>query len=231
MNELFIQRKDAEMPHSQTNFPDFQALRRGLIISLGIDALLPLLLYAFLRPLLASDVVALAIAAAIPTLRILALWFFRRRVDWIGAHAVLGFSLALALTVLLVGNDFLLKVHGSLLVGIPGVVLLASVVIRKPLLEPVLRALGRTGALDSSALENTSNDPAGRMLPAGRISLITAVVGLVFFGDALAHIILALTTPTATYLALSRLVTIAILGGGAGFLAWMRLRSDSLASS
>jgi hypothetical protein len=69
------------------------------------------------------------------------------------------------------------------------------------------------------------------MRPAGRIPLITAVVGLTFFGDALAHIILALTTPTATYLALSHLVTIAILGGGAGFLAWMRPRSDSLASS
>ena len=130
------------MSHSQTNFPDFQALRRRLIFSLGINALLPLLLYALLRPLLASDAAALAIAAAIPALRTLALWFFRRRVDWIGAHAVLGFGLALALTVLLAGDVFLLKVHGPLLIGILGLVLLVSVVIRKPLLEPVLRALG-----------------------------------------------------------------------------------------
>ena len=58
--------------------------------------MLPLLIYALLRPLLASDIVALAFAAAVPALRTLALWVWRRRVDWIGLHAVLGFGLALA---------------------------------------------------------------------------------------------------------------------------------------
>jgi hypothetical protein len=219
------------MSHSQTNFPDFQALRRRLILSLGINALLPLLLYAWLRPLLASDVVALAIAAAIPALRTLVLWVWRRRVDWIGAYAVLGFGLTLALTILLAGNGFLLKVHSSLLIGILGLVLLVSVVIRKPLLEPVLRAFERTSPQGSSVLDRASIDPAGRMPPSGRISFITTVVGLAFLGDALAHVVLALTVPTATYLALSRLVTIALLGCGAGFLAWMRRRNNSLVSS
>jgi hypothetical protein len=98
MNEQFIHYIGVGMSHEHTNFPDFQSLRRRIILSLGINALLPLLLYALSRPLLASDAVALAIAAAIPALRTLILWIWRWRVDWIGAPAVLGFGLALALT-------------------------------------------------------------------------------------------------------------------------------------
>jgi hypothetical protein len=219
------------MSLTQTNFPDFQSLRRRLILSLAINALLPVLVYALLRPLLASDAVALAIAAAIPAMRTLALWFWRRRVDWIGVHAVLGFGLALALTVLLAGNVFLLKVHGSLLIGILGLVLLVSVAIRKPLLEPVLRAFERTGPQVPNVLEKASIDSAGHERLIRRIPLITTIVGLAFLGDALAHVLLALTTPTTTYLALSHIVTIAILGGGAAFLAWMRRRNAIVVGS
>lgn len=219
------------MSLTQTNFSDFQSLRRKLILSLAINALLPLLLYALLRPLLASDAVALAFAATVPGLRTLVLWIWRRRVDWIGVHAVFGFGLALGLTVLLAGNVFLLKVHGSLLIGILGLVLLVSVAIRKPLLEPVLRVFERSGPQVPNVLEKASIDPASRKRIVGRLPLITTVVGLAFFVDALAHVILALTTPTATYLALSHLLTIAILGGGAAFLAWVRRRNAIVVGS
>jgi hypothetical protein len=190
-----------------------------------------LILDALLRPLLASDAYALAIAAAISALRTVALWIRRRRVDWIGAYAVLGFSLALAITVLLAGNAFLLEVHGSLLTGAIGLVLLASEVVRKPLLEPVSRAFARKGPQGSSILESASIDPAGRQRIAGRLPIITTVPGLAFFGNAVVHVILALTLPTATLLVLFRLATIAILGGGVALLAWLCRRNASLVGS
>lgn len=210
--------------------PRFRQIRGKLILSLVINGLLPLVLYALLRPLLASDAYALAIAGAIPAVRTVALWIGRRQIDWIGAHAVLGFAIALAVTALLAGNAFLLKVHGSLLTGTIGLVLLISVAIRRPLLEPLFQAVTH-GAEGRRVLERASIDSAGSKRISERIPIITGVIGLALFGDALAHVILALTLPTATFLVLSRLVTIAILGGGVASLSWMRRRNASLTGS
>jgi hypothetical protein len=210
--------------------PRFRQIRGKLILSLVINGLLPLVLYALLRPLLASDAYALAIAGAIPAVRTMALWIGRRRIDWIGAYAVLGFAIALAVTVFLAGNAFLLKVHGSLLTGTIGLVLLISVAVRKPLLEPLFQAFTR-GAKGSRILEREAIDSASRQRIAQRIPIMTTVIGLAFFGDALAHVILALTLPTATFLVLSRLATIVILGGGVASLSWMRRHNTSLTGS
>jgi hypothetical protein len=230
MNEQFIQYKGGEMSQAKETSLRFRQIRGKLILSLVINGLLPLILYALLRPLLASDAYALAIAGAIPAVRTVALWIGRRRIDWIGAYAVLGFAIALAVTAFLAGNAFLLKVHGSLLTGTIGLVLLVSVAIRRPLLEPLFQAFTH-GAEGQHVLERASIDSASSKRIAERIPIITTVFGLAFFGDALAHIILALTLPTATFLVLSRLVTIAILGGGVASLSWMRRRNTSLTDS
>ena len=60
-----------------------------------------------------------------------------------------------------------------------------------------------------------------------KLPVITAVAGLVLFGDALAHVILALALPTQQYLAYSRGVTILLLGGGVLILGWLRRRNAS----
>ena len=208
----------------------FRQIRGKLILSLVINGLLPLVLYTLLRPLLASDAYALAIAGAIPAVRTMALWIGRRRFDLIGAYAVLGFAIALAVTAFLAGNAFLLKIHGSLVTGTIGLVLLISVVVRKPLLEPLFQGFTR-GAEGSSILERESIDSASRQRIAQRIPIITTMIGLAFFGDALAHVILALTLPTATFLVLSRLATIVILGGGVASLSWLRHHNTSLTGS
>jgi hypothetical protein len=202
-----------------------------LILSLAINALLPLLLYAWLRPLLASDAIALAITGSIPAIQTVALWVGRRRLDWIGAYAALGFSLALVVSVFLAGNAILLEVHGSLLTGIIGLVLLVSVAMRKPLLEPVLQAFAERGPQGSSISGRASIDPVGGQRLARHIPVITTVLGLAFFANAVVHIVLALTLPTATFLVVSRLATLAILGGGVALLAWMRRRKASLVGS
>lgn len=197
-------------------------LRYKLLLNLLINALLPLIVYGLLRPVLPSDAAALAVAGAIPAVRTLGLWLWRRRVDWIGAFAVLGFAFALAVTLFLNGNALLLKVHGSMLTGTVGLVLLVSAILGKPLLLPVLQALGRNGTNGSSFFD----EPAGmarqkRIM--SRISVTTAVIGLALFADMVAHVILALTLSTTAYLGASRLVTLAVLGGGLALL-WLTRR-------
>jgi hypothetical protein len=49
-------------------------------------------------------------------------------------------------------------------------------------------------------------------------------MGLALFMDAVEHIILALTLPTSTFLAVSRLVNWTILGGGVAILYLIRQR-------
>jgi hypothetical protein len=231
LNEQFIHYIGVEMSQAKENLSDLPQLRRKLILSLAINGLLPLIVYALLRPFLASDALALAIAGAIPALRTVVLWIGRRRVDWIGAYAVLGFSLALAITVILAGNAFLLEVHGSLLTGTVGLILLVSLAFRKPLLEPILRAFMSHTPQSSMIQESASDDPVDHQRLTERSPILTTVIGLALFGNALVHVILALTLPTATFLALSRLATLAILGGGAALLAWLRRRNTSLVGS
>ncbi len=197
--------------------------RTKVIVSLVVNGLLPLIVYTLVRPLLANDASALAIAGAIPAVRTVALWLWRRRVDWIGVHAVVGFAIAGAAAALSGGNSFLLKVHGSLLTGTIGAVCLISVVIRRPVLLPVLQAFAPSDRPASSAGATETSSTASQRSSA----VVTAVIGCACLGDAVAHIILALTVPTGTFLIVSRVVTWSILGSGAALLWWMRRRTGA----
>ncbi len=198
--------------------PNIHNFRSRILISLGINALVPLLVYTFLRPLFPSDSIALAVAAAIPVLRTLSLWLARRRVDWIGLYAVLGFAIALIITVFLGGNPLLLKIHSSLLTGSIGIVLLVSALLKRPLLLPLLQAFSS----QNPAMANAVSQRAAQAENQRRIWVSTLVMGGVLLMDAVAHVILALTLPTETFLVASRLANWGILGGG---ILYLYLRS------
>lgn len=185
-------------------------IRKRLALSLAVNGLVPLALYVLVHPLFANDAIALAIAGTVPAIRTLVVWVIRRRIDWIGALAVLGFALAFAVSALLNGNALLLKVHGSLLTGTIGLVLLVSAVIGRPLLFPLMQVFAR----NNPELSNAPGKRANNTESSKRITLVTALIGLVLLVDAIAHIILALTLPTSTFLALSRVTNWVVLGGG-----------------
>jgi hypothetical protein len=194
--------------------------RSKFILSLVINGIVPLVVYTLVHPLLANDASALAIAGAVPAARTVTLWLWRRRVDWIGVYAIVGFAIACAAAALSGGNSFLLKVHGSLLTGTIGLVCLISVIIGQPVLLPVLQAFSQSDRTPSSGGATGSSNAASRRSSA----IVTAVIGCTFLADAAAHIVLALTVPTGTFLVMSRVVTWAIIGGGAALLWWMRRR-------
>lgn len=198
-------------------------LRSKVFLSLVINGIIPLVVYTLVHPLLANDASALAIAGAVPAARTVTLWLWRRHVDWIGVYAIAGFAIACAAAALSGGNSFLLKAHGSLLTGTIGLVCLISVIIGQPVLLPILQAFSPSDGTPSSSGATGSRNAATRRSS----TIITIVIGCAFLADAVAHVMLALTVATATFLIMSRVVTWTILGSGAALLWWMRRRAGA----
>ena len=202
-------------------------LRYKLLVNLAINGLIPYLVYILLRPLLANDVASLAIAAAIPAIRTLAFWLWRRRVDWLGVYFVLGFASALAISIFLSGNILLLKIHGTLLAGLIGLVLLVSAVIKRPLLQPFFKVFGQNGPGGTSLFERAASSQTSQARIARRISFTTTIIGLALLANMIVHVVLALTLPTAAYLGISHIATWATLGSGLALLWGTRQRENT----
>ena len=208
------------MTHNNIRQPALADLRRKLLISLALNGLLPLIAYTLLRLAGVGDFLALALAAGIPAARTLVLWIWRRRLDWLGIQALLGFGLAAGGSVFLSGNPLLLEVHSSLLTGTLGLVLLFSVAMGKPLLQSLAQAF----VGDDPRL---ATQMAGDLERRKRLSLATLIAGVALLADTVAHVVLALTTPVAVFLGLSRVMNWVILGAGAAGVWWLRRRAQT----
>jgi hypothetical protein len=189
---------------------------RRLLPSIALNGAVPLLLYVLLRPHVSGDVTALAIAGAVPVVLTAAELLWRRRLDAFGVIAVVGFGIVVLVQLLSGGNALLLKLQDSVVTGPLGLVCLGSVAVRRPLHLVVIRLL----AARRPELTVVTTDPAWR-----RTSMVfTALVGSTLVAHALAMVVLALTLPTATFLALSRPIGWGVLGIGGACLYWYRSR-------
>jgi hypothetical protein len=178
----------------------FGNVRKKLGINLVINWLIPIVLVIILRRFLVSDATALAIAGTIPAVRTIALLLWRRRVDWIGVISVFGFIVAFSISTFLGGSALPLKLYHPVVTGIIGLVFLISAAMRKPMLLYLLRIFKHIDTIEINDSKRL-----------GKITLITAMIGFVFLCDATAHIIMALSLPTETYLIMSRVVTFVII--------------------
>lgn len=158
------------MSQSNETKSQLSIIRNKFLLNLAINGLLPYLFYIFLRPRLSSDVSALAIAAAIPAVRTFSLWLWRRRIDWIGMFFVLGFAIVLAISIFLSGNTLLLEIHGMLLTGVIGLVLLISAFLGKPLLLPFFKLYGQNGPGGTNLFDKVTSSPTNQDRIANRIS-------------------------------------------------------------
>lgn len=208
------------MADTEKATPLLRGIRNKLVLSIGINSIVPLLVYLLLRRYIANDVTALAISMAIPIVRTVGLWVWRRRVDWIAVLAILGFAVALLISYLSGGSVLALELRGAVLAAAFGLVFLVSVVIRKPVIIVLLRVL-KVGIPElSSSLDRVSSDPTTHQ----RFTTVTAAIGVTLLGKAVADLILALTLPTTTFLATSRIVNWIIAGSGLVFIWWTRQR-------
>jgi len=109
--------------------------------------------------------------------------------------------------------------------GVAGLAFLISVVIGRPLLLSLSRAFMAKNPELASTFNGTSGDPARRR----GMTIMTTVVGFTLLADGVAHIIMALTLPTVTFLVMSRVVTvaeIAVFLGARRIVQPLRQRAD-----
>jgi hypothetical protein len=189
---------------------------RALLPSIALNAVAPALVYLLLRPVVGSDVVALAVGTAVPVAVTLAVLAWRRRVDPVGVVAAVGYGIALLVAVLSGGNTVLLELQDAVITGPLGVICLVSVAIGKPLHLLVMRVLARRRPELQVAVTG-----AGQR---HRSAVFTSLVGATLTIHAAVLLVLALTVPTSLFVVLSRPVGLPILALGVCAMVWYRNR-------
>lgn len=175
-------------------------LPKKMGLSLITSWLVPWVLYLLVRNFVANDATSLAIVGVIPAVRAITQWVWRRRVDWISAVGALSFAIALVVSILSGGSSLPFKLYHPVLTGTLGLAFLISAAFKKPLLLTLVKTF-KQGDIEQF------NNPSRHK----KITLFTAVIGLVLISDAGIHIIMAINLPTSTFLLLSRIVTIAMV--------------------
>lgn len=160
-----------------------------------ITVAVPLIAYFAVRPFVGSDAAGLAVAGALPAAWTIALVLTRRRVDLWAVLTSAGYALACIASLLAGGSSLPLKLPEAAITFLLGVILLGTVLARRPL--PAGRAL--------------KVPSADRRIDA----TLSAMIGAFLVLHALLTLTLALTLPTATYLTAGRAVNWAVIGAGA----------------
>jgi hypothetical protein len=172
--------------------PRRRALRAGAVLA-G-----PALAYFAVRPWVASDAVALAVAGALPIGYQIVLVVARRRIDVWALVSGLGFAVGCVVSLLAGGSPLPLKLHEAAVTFVVGLVLLGAVLVRRPV-------------------------PLGRLLKVPEAdrrldTTLSVLVGGFLVLHALLHLALAVLLPTSTYVVAGRLINWVTIGLGAAAL-------------
>jgi hypothetical protein len=166
--------------------------------------------YLIIRALTGSSVGALAITDAVPSAWLLAVGIARRRVDPIAVLSATTVMLALAAYALTGGDPLAIKLRRGAITGTLGVAGLASVALGRPLLLLVAENVAKLNP-DRPELAARLAQPDRRRV----VTILTAIIAATFALDGAGQIALALTVPTAHFVADSTAVRIVVLGTGA----------------
>ncbi len=122
-----------------------------------------------------------------------------RRADWIAIASAAVFA-ATAAIALHTQSSLPSELKGSIITGAAGLVRLVSVAAERPLLVSLARMRHRSDPAQAAAFDQRlARDPSIHR----RLTRGTVLIGATFLLDALARAALALTVPTATFLAVS----------------------------
>jgi hypothetical protein len=171
---------------------------------------LPWVAYLIIRTLSGSSIGALAITDAAPSAWLLAVGIARRRVDPIAVLSAATVMIALAAYALTGGDPLAIKLRRGAVTGTLGIGGLASVALGRPLL---LLVAENAAKLNPDRPEMTARlaQPERRRV----LMILTAIIAATFAIDGASQITLALTVPTAAFVADSTAVRILVLGTGA----------------
>jgi hypothetical protein len=184
------------------------ALLRGLLPSIAVNAVAPVAVYESVRSSVDSDVIALALGAAVPVAWTLGRLLIQRKIDPIGILSTGIVGIGLLIAWLSGGSPLALELRDAVPSGLIGLACLVSVLLRRPLHLVVLRLLGRR----IPAQVHTS-------------TVVTALIGGTLLVHATVLVMLALSTSTSTYVGLSQPVGWAIIAAGVAITLWYRRRA------
>jgi hypothetical protein len=171
---------------------------------------LPLVAYVIIRAVSGSSIAALAITDAVPAMWLVGVGIARRRIEPVALLSAATVMLALAAYALTGGDPLAIKLRRGAVTGTIGLAGLLSVALGRPLLLLV--------AEHAAKLNPERPEFAARLAQPERrrsLSILTAIIAATFAIDGATQIALALTVPTASFVADSTAARIVVLGAGA----------------
>ncbi|MHB8328536.1 MAG: VC0807 family protein [Acidimicrobiales bacterium] len=183
---------------------------RALAPQILTGGVAPLVAYELARHFGAADASALALSSVPPALAVAAEWVWRRRLNVIGAIALIGIVAGLVSMAFLNGNELLLKMRESVVTGAFGIVCLVTLVgPARPVMFYVGRALAggedRSRGAEFDALWEV---PSGRRV----FTVLTAMWGFGLVLEAGVRALLALELSTGPFLAVTPAVGWVVIG-------------------
>lgn len=187
------------------------SMRRAIFTSVVLYAALPYGLYQLLTSRGIPSTPALALTAVFPLVGTLYDWWRARRLDIIGAASLLTIVVGVGAG-LFSNSPLFILARDSLLTGALSVACFVSLLLRRPLMYYVSRQFVAASEPELAAHFDTLwAKPEFRRT----MRLITVVWGVTYAAEAVLRVVLALTLPTATFLAVSSplmlVVTLAVV--------------------
>jgi hypothetical protein len=173
----------------------------------------PLVAYALLRSAGFSAVTALVLSGIFPAFGVALSYARDRRLDAIGVLVLAGIAVGTFLG-LLSGNARLVLIEGSVPTAVFGVLCLASLWSRRPLIYRFAVEFTGAGTPRGREFESRWQYPGFRHV----FRVMTVVWGVAYLAEAAARIVLVETTSTGTALTVSKLMPYAV---AAVLVAWM----------
>lgn len=170
----------------------------------------PFVVYEIGRHYGLADSIALALSAVPPALSVLGSWAWRRRLDPIGAVALISIVAGLVAMAFLNGNEVLFKMRDSVITGAFGLVCLVTLVAP---VKPAMFVMGRalTGDADKDKVGEFDalwEEPRARRV----FTVLTAVWGVGLVAEAAARAALIYVLSTGVFLAVTPVVFWVVLG-------------------
>jgi hypothetical protein len=179
------------------------------------DIVGPLVAYQMLRSAGLSNVSALVLSGVLPGIAVLGGLIRHRRLDAVGALVLAGIAVGTALG-LLSGDARLVLVEGSVPTAVFGLLCLASLRSRRPLIFRFAHEFMGADTPRGRDFDSLWQYPGFRHA----FWLFTVVWGVAFLTEAAARIVIVETTSTGTALAVSKIMPYAVAGV---LTAWMFL--------
>jgi hypothetical protein len=179
------------------------------------DIVGPLVAYQMLRSAGLSAVSALVLSGVLPGIAVLGSLIRHRRLDAVGALVLAGIAVGTALG-LLSGDARLVLVEGSVPTAVFGLLCLASLRSRRPLIFRFAHEFMGADTPRGREFDSLWQYPGFRHV----FWLFTVVWGVAYLAEAAARIVIVETTSTGTALAVSKVMPYAV---GGALAAWMFL--------